>query len=211
MQDYTSNSNKSKEQATKASKPVAKAEKKVDKVVVGEVVVQKKSLSRRFKDIFVAADLKGVVAYVTQDVLLPSARQLIVDTTVKGVERAIYGDSTPRPRYGPVGSRITYNNPINRSYSDPRARPQVPSRPTSRRRSEDYILSSRQEAEEVVERMNDVIDTYEVASIADLHDLLGERVNPVDHKWGWVYLGDAQVRQTREGYLLDLPPAEPIH
>ena len=203
MQDYQSNSNKDKEKKT--SKP----EKTVEKVVVGEVVVQKKSVGRKFKDIFIEADLKSVLRYVGTDVLLPAARNMIVDSATKGVERMMYGDSRPRPRHGP-GPRITYNSPISRSYTDPRARPQLPVRGSSRLRRDDFILSSREEAELVLERMNDILDTYEVASVADLNDLVGMPTSHTDNKWGWVYLGDVQVRQTREGYLLDLPPAEPI-
>ena len=58
--------------------------------------------------------------------------------------------------------------------------------------------------------MNDIIDTYEVVTVADLNELVGFPTNHVDNKWGWSYLADVQVRQIREGYLIDFPPAEPI-
>ncbi len=203
--DYQSNSKKAKEQASK--KP--EKDKNVEKVVVGEVVVQKKSLGRKVKDIFVEADLKSVLRYVGTDVLIPAARNMIVDASTKGVERMMYGESTIRRRGYGAGPRVTYNNPINRGYRDPVGRPQLPSR-SPRLRRDDFILSSREEAELVLERMNDIIDTYEVASVADLNDLVGMPTSHVDNKWGWVYLGDVQIRQIREGYLLDLPPAEPI-
>ncbi len=34
----------------------------------------------------------------------------------------------------------------------------------------------------VLERMNDIIDTYEVVSVADLHDLVGRPKSYVDEK-----------------------------
>ena len=58
--------------------------------------------------------------------------------------------------------------------------------------------------------MNDIIDTYEVVSVADLNELVGLPTSYMDNKWGWIYLGDVQVRQIREGFLIDLPSAEPI-
>lgn len=211
MPDYQGNSK------TTRAEPKALPEKTVEKVVVGEVVVQKKSLGRKFKDLFVAADIHSVIGYVASEVLLPAARNMIVDGASKGVERMMYGESTARRRgYGvPNQSRITYNNPINRGgYRDVSSRrapsPTVGPRSSPRGARDDFILSSREEADLVLERMNDIIDTYEVVSVADLNDLVGMPTSHVDNKWGWVYLGDVLVRQVREGYLIDLPPAEPI-
>lgn len=62
----------------------------------------------------------------------------------------------------------------------------------------------------VLERLNDIIDRYEVASVADLHELVGLPTTHVDNKWGWENVRYAEVRQIREGFLLDLPPAMPI-
>lgn len=209
MEDYQGNSQKAKQEPEK--EPPAK---NVEKVVVGEVVVQKKSIGRKFKDIFIEADIRSVTHYVASEVLLPALRNMIVDSTSKGVERMMYGEAVrPRSRYG-GGSRTTYNSPVSRPYRDsPLRRPGPDPRDLPRSRSrghEDFILSSRDEADLVLERMNDIIDTYEVASLADLKDLVGFATTHVDNKWGWIYLGDVQIRQVREGYLLDLPPAEPI-
>lgn len=206
MQDYTGNSKKAKEEPKKI-------DKKVEKVIVGEVVVQKKSLGRKIKGLFVEADLRSVISYVASDVLLPAARNMIVDASTKGVERMMYGESTIRRRNYGTGPRVTYNNPINRDrgYRDSALSRRPPGGGRAARRGrDDLILSSREEAELVLERMNDILDTYEVASVADLNDLIGEPTSHVDNKWGWVGLHDVQIRQIREGYLLDLPPAEPI-
>lgn len=86
---------------------------------------------------------------------------------------------------------------------DPRSR-------SSRSLMDDIILSNRDEAEMVLETLTGIIDQYEVASVADLKEMVGLRVTPIDVKWGWVYLGGTKVVQVRDGYLIDLPPAEPI-
>ena len=153
--------------------------------------------------------------YVIYEVLIPAARNTIVDASTKGIERMMYGESAIRRRNLGAGPRITYNNPINRpGYRDsapPRPTPLVPGESRSPRHNrDDFILSSREEAELVLERMNDIIETYEVVSVADLNDLVGFPTSYVDNKWGWSYLGDVQIHQVREGYLINLPSAEPI-
>ncbi len=208
MPDYQGNSKRQKETESLPAK-------KVEKVIATEVIVQKKTIGRKFKDLLVAADFRTVLRYVGTDVLIPAARNMVVDASTKGIERLLYGESSGRRRgmYGP-SSRVTYNNPINRGYRDSspgRYAPPVSPEPRSIRHSrDDLILSSRDEAEIVLERLNDIIDTYEVASVADLNDLVGIPASHVDQKWGWIYLRDVGIRQVREGWLIDLPPAEPI-
>lgn len=204
MEDYQGNAKKEKEN---------KPEKKIERVVTSDVLVQKRSLGRKFRDLFVEADLRSVTRYVISDVLLPAFRNTIVDASTKGIERMMYGEPAVRRRNFGMGPRVTYNSPINRGYRDAE-RPAygrgnlAPRSSTSAR--EDFILSSREEADTVLERMNDIIDTYDIVSVADLNDLVGFPTSHVDNKWGWASLADVQIRQTREGYLIDLPKPEPI-
>lgn len=209
MEDYQSNSKKDKE---------PKEKQKIERVIKTEVLVQKKSLGRKFRDLFIEADFKSVMRYVVYDVLLPAARNTIVDASSKGIERMMYGENAMRRRgYGMgVGQRVTYNSPISRSYSSstmgvglPRT-PAISSARPARNVRDDLIFGSREEAALVLERMNDIIDQYEVVSVADLNELVGLQSAHTDNKWGWAYLPDIQIRQIREGFLIDLPPAEPI-
>jgi hypothetical protein len=114
--------------------------------------------------------------------------------------------------------RYSYNrSPINRDvrYAD---LPDQPRRPThaprernpKRQAMGDIIMTSNEEADLVLERLTDIVDNYDTASIADLYDLLGLPHTYIDNKWGWDDLRDADVRQVREGFLIILPPAEPI-
>lgn len=198
----------------KKDKAEPKPEKKIERIVSGEVLVQKKSIGKKFKDVFVEADFRSVMHYVVADVLLPSIRNLIVDASTKGIERMMYGESAIRRRnIGGLGSRITYNNPINRGYasSSPlRNAPPVAIGPRSRSAREDFILSTREEADAVLEQMIDIIDVYDVVSLGDLYQMIGYPTSHTDEKWGWTNLANAQVRQVREGYLIDFPPAEAL-
>lgn len=204
--DYQSNSHK------KAEEEAAKEAKVVEKVVTGDVVVKKRSLGRKFKDIFFGGDAKGVTRYIAADVLLPAVRNLIVDASTKGIERLIYGDSSVRRRSPEYRPRVQYNNPINRR-PDPRDVAYLPGQPPvmrQRRDIEDIVMVSREEAEMVLENMINIADKYDVVSVADLYDLVGLPTSHTDNKWGWSRLNDVVIRQVREGYLLMLPPVEAI-
>jgi hypothetical protein len=205
MQDYQSNSNKDKKQ---------KPEKQIERTIHTEVLVQKKTISQKFKGLFIEADPKSVIQFIFYEVILPAARNMIVDSTSKGVERMMYGDrGSGRSRYGMIGggTRVTYNSPVNRGYGNPALRPPPAARQNIMRSNQNnLIFVSREEAASVIDQLNNIIDQYEVASVADLNQIVGLEKSYTDNKWGWIYLGEAQVRQVREGFLLELPPADPI-
>jgi len=192
--------------------PALPPEKKdIQKVVEGVAVQKPKSLGRRFKALFSGGELKGATRYIVADVLLPALKNMIVDATSKGVERVVYGDTPRRRMDAPSHSRVSYNSPLVDRYA--RRPAMLPDQPPYRQRRQeigDIILSSRGDAELVIERLTDIIDKYEVASVADLHELVGLPSSHVDNKWGWTGLTYANIRQIREGYLIDLPPVEPI-
>ncbi len=203
--DYQSNSHKSKEE--KATTP----DKKVEKVTTGVVVEKKPTLGQKFKNLFFGGEFRGASKYIAGDVLLPAFRNLLVDATTKGVERVVYGEST-QSRRRPVdyGSRVQYSNPLNMQRDRARLPDQAIRSRQPRRDLNDFVLASREDAALVLERLIDILDKYEVASVADLYDLTGLPSSHVDNKWGWTYLNNAEIRQVRNGYLLDLPPTEEI-
>lgn len=196
--------------------PQGSEPKKVESVVTGEVQARKRGLFKRFKDVFIGGDSRSVVQYVVMDVLVPQAKDMITEAASQGFERLIYGEHRPRNRFGsgarPPGPTnytrysVRGNNPIGRSGVEDR-------RPTAQARShtiDDILLATRVEAETVLDRMYDLLREYEVASVADLHSLVGWSSSYVDQKWGWVELNGANVQRTREGYILNLPKPQSI-
>lgn len=212
--DYTSPSNSKKSKELEEGKSTT-PEKNLDKVVKGEVIVKKKGLGRRAKDLVLAADLKGAAKYVLISVMIPNIRNLIFEAGDTWWKQIVYRGE-PSRRSGLPGSsyRVQYNNPIQRQQypPDPRYAPPVQQGPRRSQRSsqDDLILSSRQEAEEVLTHLNDIIEKYDCASVFDLHELVGIPSNHAEQKWGWGSLVGTPIHQVREGFLLALPPAEPI-
>lgn len=189
-----------------------KEEKVITQVVTTEVIHKPTSFGRRFRNIFLGGSIKSVFRSVGTDVLIPAFRAMIVDAADTGVKRAVMGEA-PRRRYEGGRPRVSYNSPV---YRDSRRSGMLPDQPPLReprpRRQDvgEIILVSASEAENVIERLSDIIDKFDVATIADLHELCGLPTTYVDNKWGWTALNYANVRQVREGFLLDLPPVEPI-
>lgn len=191
----------------------ANEEKKLESVVTNEVHTRKKSLFKRFTDVFIGGDSRSVVHYVLNDVLLPQAKDMITEAASQGFERLIYGESRPSGRRGSGahsvrGGPTNYtryavrgNNPLGRAGSPDRGAVASP----RTQNVDDILLATRVEADTVMDRLYDLLKEYEVVSVADLYSLVGLTGSYVDQKWGWLDLHGSQVRRVRDGYVLDLP------
>lgn len=193
MNEYKANSHKAK-------KAEEKRAKKVDKVVTGKVRTKKKSEMSKFKDVFISEDVSNVKSYIFLDVLIPTIKKALSDIIVNSTDMMLYGDTRDRKRSG-----SNYRNYASGRRED---------RGSSERRRigydfDDIILDSRGEAEEVLSRMDDLMDDYGVVSVADLYDLVGMSCNYTDNKYGWTgSLRTAEAVRVRDGgYMLKLPKA----
>lgn len=220
MDDYPSNSHNRKptREAPKAP-PKAKAKdeepKKIDKVTSGDVVRRKKPLGKRFKELFVGEDSKGVLTFVLLDVMVPAAKDMLADAVSQGVERKLYGEarsSSRRTGRRPGGNgHVNYNRMSNTPHDGMRSEQRSLSRRAKTSHDfDEIILATRGEAEEVIDRLFDLVSQYEAASVTDLYELVGVTGEYTDDKWGWTELGGAGVSRVKHGYLLNLPRPEPI-
>lgn len=210
--DYAGNSKTDKEKAITEDK---KPPKEVKKIVSEPTAIKKKGLGRKFKDVVIEADFKSVFRYIVEDIMIPGAKAMLVNSVSNGAERMVYGDRRRGSSSSGQGSRISYSG-ISKTMlggSPLRGSPALErgSR-SSRRTQDDVIIPSRKEAEEILELMCDIIDNYEQVSVADFNEMVDQPYNPhTDQKWGWTYLGDVQILPVRGGgYIIDLPPAEPL-
>ena len=203
--DYKPNSNRYKKEQNNA--PAER--KRVEKVVTGKVRTKKKSEISKLKDTFISEDVSNVKSYIVMDVLIPAAKKAISDIVRDGIDMILYGDT--RGRRGGSSSGASYVS--YRSYSDRDRRDDR--RESSRTRVgydyDDIILESRVEAEEVLQRMDELIETYGIVSVADLYDLVGKSCNYTDNKYGWTNIRNAEPVRVRDGYLLKMPKAAPIN
>lgn len=203
--------------APQTPQPSREESKKIEAVVSGEVTARKKSLGRRFKELFIGGDSKSVMQYVIGEVLIPQAKDMITEAASSGFERLIYGDNARRPnRFGsrPVGSGPTPynryamrgNNPLGRSTREDRP----PMASLKSHGIEDILLATRVEADTVLDRLYDLLAKYEMVSVSDLYQLINWSSNHIDHKWGWTDLQGTSVHRVRDGYVLNLPKPQPL-
>jgi hypothetical protein len=193
------------------SKRTSTEDKNIQPVASG-ATRRKRSLRKQFKETFVAGDARTAVRYTMFEVLLPAARDMIVEAMHQGMEKLIFGDSRRRssmtPQTGPTG-HVSYNRYSigNRPGGSQRAMSRVA---RGRHDFDEIVLDQRAEAEEVIDRLFNLVSQYESATVADLYELVGLSSTHTDHKWGWTDLMGAGVSRIRGGYLLDLPEPEPL-
>lgn len=183
-------------------------QKKVEKVTTGVVRTKKRSEASKFKDVFVSKDASDVGSYLLMDVLVPALKNTIEDLVTNGIRMLLRGDVGTR-KYGSSIDSITYRDYNKISRRDDR-RYENTSRTRTGYNYDDVIVGSRSEAEEVLLRLDELIEMYGQASVADLYDLVGITGKYTDNNYGWTNVRNAEPVSVRNGYLLRLPKVAPL-
>lgn len=198
-EEYKSNSHRSREQEENQHEPLP--EKKTEKVVTGNVKQRKKSGLSKAGSIFVPGDVDSVKNYIFMDVLVPSIKRAISDIVCNGINMLL-GEPN-RGKSNSAGAKVSYRQYYQgeerRDYNRPRAQAQY--------NYDDIIFETRGDAEEVLYRMEELLERFEVVSVADLFDMAGISCNYTDNKYGWTDLRNAHVERVRDGYIINLPRA----
>lgn len=205
MEDYKPNSDKSKQVPVKP---------KVEAVVEGTATVKKKSEFKKFTESLVTRDFASIRAYVVGDVLIPAGKRAIEEL----IHMILHGEAsrgTSSP--GTIASKVSY-----RSFWDKRdeamrldGRGAAPVRPQVRAgySYDDVIFETLKDAEDVRERMCEMISMYGIVSIADLYDMA--RIaddNYTNNNYGWADISASRTLPvTGGGYILKLPKAMPLN
>lgn len=202
MAEYKPNSNRYKEELKNGDSE----EKRVSKVVKGNVKTKKKSEISKFADIFIVEDFHTVVTYALTDVLVPGAKKIIRDMLFESIDML----------FGTTGSRSKKSDGPHVSYAkfydkDRERRPSDTPKYTGRFNLDNLVFESRGEAEAVLDEMNNVIGVYGFVSVADLYDMSGLSNPPyTSNKFGWTNVSTAEAVRISDGYILKLPKALPI-
>lgn len=176
---------------------------KVEKVVTGKVTRKKKNELSKIGDAFISEDAHSVGSYLLEEVIMPGIKNTFADIVIDGITMLLFGETKisrrnsdgSGGRYTPYGSR--YNNSVR--YSD-----------RNRIRTgydfDEIIISTKGEAYDVLDQMEDILERYGVVRVADLYELVGEQGSYTDNKYGWKTLRGSDAVRTRDGrYILKLP------
>lgn len=202
MEDYKPNSNRFKEEQKNNER-----ERKVEKVVTGTVKTKKKSKALMLANEFISEDARNVKTYVIGEVLIPAIKKAISDIVTDGIDMILYGESKGGHKRS-TADRVSYKN-----YYDRDRKPSYDSRSAIRSgySYDDIILNSRGEAEDVLTRMDELMETYGLVRVADLYDLVGITGSYTDNKYGWTNIRNAEIVRVRDGgYMIKMPRAVPI-
>lgn len=209
MEQYPSNSHKTREKELNRE-PLKLPEKKMQKATLkGAVRTKKKSTARKLLDTFVVEDSRTIKDYVLNDVLKPAIRDAIEDIVTNGIHILLRGE----PQRGgskrkTPGSTVSYQK-----YYDGRDTYKRDYRKPVYQQAFDYddvILENRGDAEYILDQMYDAIKAYKIVTVADLCELLGISAPYTANKYGWTDLNNARIERVRGGYLLVFPKAFPI-
>ena len=183
----------------------------IGKPVTTNVVVKKESEAKRLGKKFFSEDAKTVGSHVVESVVIPSLQKLLSDAVKGAIDWLIYGSKGNKNSSG-IGT-ISYGSYYNRSgYINPTpvyTNPMLNNKPTLYAVN-DIIIADRGEAEEVLLRMKESINSYGMVSVGDFYDLVGQRANFSDQKWGWFDLRTADIIRVDGGFCIRFPKVQPI-
>ena len=168
---------------------------------------EKSSFMRRMADrrFAFSENFEGAGQMVLEEVIIPTLVDGLRDVIYAATDYILYGGSQRRGRSG--------GNRRNGSYTSYSKKSQRPTRKVSPSSSAYYITyDDRSEAEDVLSKMRDVVDTREFVTIMDMFSVAGKQTNNYTYNsWGWSDLRTAYVRRTTDGrYYIDLPKPVPI-
>ena len=181
-------------------------DKKIERVVRGTAKVKKKSEASKLADVFIAEDASHVKEYIFMDVLVPAIKKAVSDIVTNGIDMILYGEAG-RNRRSEGSSKVSY-----RSYYDSNNRRSNESpRERNRRTYDDVVIPTRGEAEEVLIKMEEYLDTYGTVTVGDFYEMCGLSSEYTDHKYGWTSMRNVPPPvRVRDGYIIKLPRALPI-
>lgn len=209
--NYPSNSYKQGTHASlnNANKP--EPQKRAQKVISGTATIKKKTGLSKFASDFISEDAGSVKDFVLYDILVPSAKRAISEMFKGAIDIFLYGKTGANKPSGPA-SNISYNRmykPQVNSYMNTNT---VPHQNRSTYSYDNVVLSTRAEAELVLDSMFEILDQYGMVRVADLYELVGVTGSYTDNNYGWTNLSESHVARLNEGgYWIKLPRATPIN
>jgi hypothetical protein len=211
MQEYQSNSHRSKENREVKSAETLPA-KKFEKVVSGDVKTRDNK-TRKFMDMFISEDVGDVKSYIVKDILVPGTKKVISEIVKSAVDMFLYGS-----RGGSDDRRGTTSKVSYRKYYDDRDRfdDRREGEVRTRFRFDDLSFETRTDAEIVRRQMLDAVKRYGFVTVADMYDMAGSpNLAPYTaNDYGWMgarIFETAEIIRVRDGrYIIKLPSASPI-
>jgi hypothetical protein len=193
-----------------------KEKEKLQKIVQAQPTKVKRGLlGRLFTGIVGPDGLPSIGAYVNEEIIKPAVKGIIYDAITSGLGRALNMDYR-NPRTGHTQyNRVSTTQGGGRRYSNmynQRNEPEERRQPvrTSRYGVNEYVITDRYDAANVLTSLTEAADRYDNVSVADYYDLIGEPSQYTDNNYGWTIdsIVHATIMPVRGGYIIKFPPVE---
>lgn len=193
---------------TDQEQPAENDQKKVNKVISGDIIERKPGLGSKIRDTFMGVSAREVGAHVVLDVILPQLKGMAVDAGTQAIERLILGEAGPRrsSTSSVSASRVRGSNytAYNRYSGSQGSEDREPANVRSNE-VRDVVVETRGDAQLVLDEMFKLLDQYGTVSVSDLYELVGYTGKFTDNHWGWRNLNVAGISRVREGFRVELP------
>ena len=151
---------------------------------------------------FIVEDMNTVWSSVWMDILVPSFKEMISRAVSAGIDTLLFGTDRPARRSGAGAGYVSYTSYYNKA----------PGRRIDNLQpiddGYDRDAMTRAKAKEILGKLEDQIDKFGQASVADYYDARGMIANFTDYSYGWKSLRSARIVPYGRGYTLELPKAE---
>lgn len=203
MTEIKPNSHKYKEEQ--------RAREKKNPVVKNKVRRKQKSGLAKFKDGLINEDIPNLKDYVIFDLAIPYLMNTLGDILNDTIDTVFHKGTRGGSRTRRTNTYVSYRDYGSRNSN--RTRVSTPVYAPTRRTGYDFddiVISTAQEAEDVLQQMVDTIGKYGIVTVNDYYDFVGEVGNPCDANYGWSSLRTADIVRVRDGYIIKLPKPKPI-
>ena len=174
---------------------------------VAQGEVKEKTLADKACEAFLSEDTRQVKDYILWDVVIPGIKNAVADAIIGGIEMALFGTTKgSRTRRGRSDTHVSYSSYYDSDSSYSSSNRVGRSDRSSRYDFSDIMLKTRGDAESVLTSMEELVNKYGEATVADLCSLSGISPKHTDNKWGWTDCRDFHYRRSGGGYVLDFNP-----
>lgn len=192
--------------------------KKFEKKIEGKAIIREKGFLTTLKETFLSSDVQNVREYIFKDVVIPAIKDTVVSIVQNGIEMLFYGDTKANSitRHSSNATYVSYSSMYK---NDPRERKPVVQREQVRRapsNRREFIYPTRGQAEDALHLLQECLEDYQVASVADLIRISNDDLDILisdqytDNDWGWYDLSGSYAKRLFRGqWMLVLP--EPVY
>lgn len=178
--------------------------KQIQPVIDANVVEKKKKLGHEMVKALIADDISDIKTRFIMDNLIPTIQSFVLKSVNDVLSMLFYGRPAAPQKKNSIASVISYRQGDYTDYTKGGGRPIVSDR-TSRTGYEDLTLTDQDKAKEVLYRMDEIIETYDSVSVADLYQLCNITPSPSDFNYGWTDISTADVVRVRDGWTIKMP------